>query len=317
MKKKIIFLGLTIFLMMLCALYLFFDFELKTFVINNFLIFNLRLPKLLIGIIAGIGLSVVGGLYQGLFKNPLAEPYLLGISSGSAFGAVITFYFHLDKIPYIGYFLLILNSFISGILTVALIMYISNYKKNLNLMYLLLTGVIINTFLFSLEFVIIIFSYGRLQYVLLWLWGNLPIIDYKYLLFISVMVLTGSFIIILNYKSVNLLSISKDFLISKGVDMKKKTTLLIVVSTVLIAGITSFCGIIGFIGLIVPHIIRLIIGFDFKKIFIYSFLIGPIFIIGADVINNFIFYPVKIPLGLVTTLIGAPIFFYLLRRTMK
>ncbi len=278
---------------------------------------NLRLPRLLIGIIAGIGLSVVGALYQGLFKNPLADPYLLGISSGSAFGAVLSFYFQLDKIPYFGNYILILNAFLSGILTVFLILFISNYRKNLNLMYLLLTGVIINTFLFSIEFLIIIFSHGRMQNVLLWLWGSLPILDYKLLILIGIIVIAGYFIILFNYKSVNLLSISKEFLISKGVNLKKKTLLLVIVSTVIIAAVTSLCGIIGFIGLIVPHIIRLIIGFDFKKIFLYSILIGPIFIVLSDLLNNLLFYPVTIPLGMITTIIGAPVFFYLLRRNIR
>jgi len=293
------------------------DFENRTLKWDPFLISNLRLPKLLIGILAGLALSTVGGLYQGLFRNPLAEPYLLGISSGSAFGAVLTFYFGWDKLPVIGHWILITNSFVSGILTVLLILFISNYKRNLNLMYLLLTGVIINTFLFSLEFLIIVFSYGRLQNVLLWLWGGLPVVDYKFLGIIGFFVLAGYSVILYNYRSVNLLSVSKEFMISKGFDLKRQTSILILVSTVMVAGVTSVCGILGFIGLIVPHIIRLIVGFDFKKIFLYSFLLGPFFIIASDTFNNLLFYPVKIPLGIITTLIGAPVFFYLLRRNMK
>ena len=317
MKQKIIFILLFFILLLLCYFYLAFDFEDKVLKWDRFLILNLRLPKLLIGVVAGIGLSIVGGLYQGLFKNPLAEPYLLGISSGSAFGAVITFYFGWDKIPLIGYPILIFNSFLSGILTVFIILFISNYKKNLSLMYLLLTGVIINTFLFSIEFLIIVFSYGRLQNVLLWLWGSLPVLDYRLLLLIGVIVFAGYGIILFNYKSVNLLSVSKEFLISKGLNLKRKTLILIFVSTIMIAGITSVCGILGFIGLIVPHIIRLIVGYDFKKIFIYSLLVGPIFIIISDTINHILFYPVNIPLGIITTLIGAPVFFYLLRRNIR
>ena len=317
MKKQVIFILLLALFFVICLFYLIVNFDIKTIEYDHFLVMNLRLPKLLIGIIAGIGLSVVGALYQGLFKNPLAEPYLLGISSGSAFGAVLSFYFQLDKIPYFGNYILILNAFLSGILTVFLILFISNYRKNLNLMYLLLTGVIINTFLFSIEFLIIIFSYGRMQNVLLWLWGSLPILDYKLLISIGVIVIAGYFIILFNYKSVNLLSISKEFLISKGVNLKKKTLLLVIVSTVIIAAVTSLCGIIGFIGLIVPHIIRLIIGFDFKKIFLYSILIGPIFIVLSDLLNNLFFYPVTIPLGMITTIIGAPVFFYLLRRNIR
>ena len=317
MKKQVVFISIFILFLIFCGFYLIIDFDIKTIEYDSFLVMNLRLPKLLIGIIAGIGLSIVGGLYQGLFKNPLAEPYLLGISSGAAFGAVLSFYFNLDKIPLIGNYILIFNAFLSGILTVFLILFISNYKKNLNLMYLLLTGVIINTFLFSIEFLIIIFSYGRMQNVLLWLWGSLPILDYGVLIMVGVIVLAGYFIILFNYKSVNLLSISKEFLISKGVDLKKKTLLFVIVSTVMIAAVTSLCGIIGFIGLIVPHIIRLIIGYDFRKIFLYSILIGPIFIIVSDLLNNLLFYPITIPLGMITTIIGAPVFFYLLRRNIR
>ncbi len=314
MKKIILF--LIVFAFLICF-YLLFNYETKHFEYNSFFLFYIRLPKLVLGILVGIGLSVVGGMYQGIFKNPLAEPYLLGVSAGCAFGSVITYYFQWDKISILGNSILIFNSFISGLLTVGLIVFISNYKKNLNLMYLLLTGVIVNTLLFSIEFILITYSMGRMQNVLLWLFGSLPILDYSLLGTLVVIVILGSIYIVFQYKNINLLSISSEFLISKGMNLKKTSYSLFIISTLVVAAITSLCGIIGFIGLIVPHIIRLFFGYDFKKILTYSFIFGPIFIIASDILHHSLFYPREIPLGMMTTLLGAPLFFYLLRRNVR
>ncbi len=275
---------------------------------------QLRIPRIIIAIIAGAGLSVVGASFQGLFKNPLAEPYLLGVSAGSALGTVISFYFNLQTIKYIGEFITIISSFIMGLIVISLVILISNFRRNFNMLSLILTGVIMNALLFSLQFLIIAFSYGRLHNVLLWLWGKIPPINY-YLIVILLILFVISYIKILtNYKAITLFSISEKMAESKGINIKKVSLEIIIFSTVIVASIVSVCGIIGFVGLVVPHIVRLIIGYNFKKILILVPLVGSIFMLGADFISRYLIYPSILPVGIVTSIIGAPLFFYLLKK---
>lgn len=316
MKRTFVILILVLFLF-LCALTLFFDFEKRVFRLDGFILSRVRMPRLILGVLAGMGLSMVGALYQGLFRNPLAEPYLLGISSGSAFGAVIGFYLGLEKIPVLGPTLIISGSFITGVLAMLGIMALSRYGKNQNLLFLLLSGVVVNTFLFALEFIIITFSLQRMQNVLLWLFGSLPVVGYAMLLPLAVIVLAGSLFLMLHFKSVNLMSISREFFLSKGLDVKKTTGSLFLVSTLMVAAITSLCGIIGFVGLIVPHLARFITGHDYRRIFPFTLLAGPFFLVLSDLLNKGLFYPREVPLGMLTTLIGAPLFFFLLRRSLR
>ncbi|MDD5066491.1 MAG: iron ABC transporter permease, partial [bacterium] len=280
--KKVYFILFLILFAGLVFFYLYFDFEKKAFIYSPFVFINLRLPRLFLALFMGLGLSMVGGLFQGIFRNPLAEPYVLGVSSGCAFGTVVGFFFSLEKVPVLGPYLLILLSLVSGLLTVVFIIWISQYRKNLNLMYLLLTGVIVNTFLFALEFILITFAFGRMQNVLLWLFGTLPVMDFPVVIVLMILILAGSVFILFHYRSINLLSISRDFLVSKGINLKRNTYSLFFVSTLMMAVLTSVCGIIGFVGLIVPHLVRLMVGNDFKKIFQYSFILGPLFVIFSD-----------------------------------
>ncbi|MBN1897985.1 MAG: iron ABC transporter permease [Spirochaetes bacterium] len=284
--------------------------------VNRTILFQLRIPRIIIAILAGAGLSIVGASFQGLFKNPLAEPYLLGISAGSALGAIISFFFNLHKIPYIGEFLVIINSFICGLGTMMLVIFISRFRKRFSMLALILTGVIMNAFLFSLEFLIIALSYGRLQNILLWLWGKIPPVNPLVVLSSSVLIIISFFKILFHYKAISLLAISESMAESKGINIHKVTYEIIIFSTIIVATIVSVCGIIGFVGLVVPHIIRLVIGNDYKKILVLVPLAGGSFLLFSDFISRFLLYPSVMPLGIVTSIIGAPLFFYLLKRNL-
>lgn len=284
---------------------------------RDLILFKLRIPRIILAIIAGAGLAVVGTSFQGLFKNPLAEPYLLGVSAGAAFGAVIGFYFNLQNLKYAGEFIIIINSFIGGIISIGMVILISNFRKNFNILSLILTGVIMNALLFSIQFLIIAISYGRLHNVLLWIWGKIPAVNYYILGLLIILFIISYFKILLNHQAITLFSISEKMAESKGINIKKVSLEIIIFATIIVASIVSICGIIGFVGLVVPHIVRLLIGHNFKNNLILSPIIGAIFMLIADFISRYILYPSVLPVGIVTSLIGAPLFFYLLKRNIK
>ncbi len=301
-------------LILLSLLYLFYNFTGEKIKNGNIILTYIRIPRLLMGIIAGAGLAVVGLAFQGLFKNPIAEPYLLGVSAGSSFGAVIGYYFHLQKIAVIGEFLIIANSFFWGLITVYLAMMIANFKKKLNIISLILTGVVMNALFYSIIFLIISLNYDRLSNMFLWLWGKIPSENYSIIILTSIIFLVSYFILLSKYKALTLLSISKNMAESKGIDVRKTSIAIIVYATLITSTIVSICGIIGFVGLIVPHIVRLIIGNDFKKLLIIAPIFGAAFMILSDIISRYLFYPSFIPVGIVTSIIGAPLFFFLMKR---
>ncbi len=297
----LIFLGISFF-------YLFFH--------NNSyeVLYEIRLPKLLIAIITGSGLGLVGAVFQAIFKNPLADPYLLGVSSGASLGTVIGFYFRLNSITYIGNFSIIFLSFITGLITIFLVFTLSNFYKTFNMLSLILSGVILNVLFYALSYLIIASDYFRLHNVILWLWGKISIYDFSTILLSLILICIYYFYLLYNYKILNLFLIGPEMVESKGFNYKKNTLILLVSSTIITSLIVSLSGIIGFVGLIVPHISRMIIGYDYKRVLILTPIIGAIFIILADIISTYLFYPQILPIGIISSIIGAPVFFIILRR---
>ena len=187
----LIFLGISFF-------YLFFH--------NNSyeVLYEIRLPKLLIAIITGSGLGLVGAVFQAIFKNPLADPYLLGVSSGASLGTVIGFYFRLNSITYIGNFSIIFLSFITGLITIFLVFTLSNFYKTFNMLSLILSGVILNVLFYALSYLIIASDYFRLHNVILWLWGKISIYDFSTILLSLILICIYYFYLLYNYKILNL-----------------------------------------------------------------------------------------------------------------
>ncbi len=276
---------------------------------------DIRLPKLLLAIIAGIGLGLSGLTFQSIFRNPLAEPYLLGVSSGAALGAVIGFYFNLQDIGQYGIFYIMILSFMFGIATIFLVFYFSDFFKKFNFLFLILSGIILNVFLYTVEYLIIASDFYRLNNVLLWLWGRIPIYNLYIISGALFFIFIYIFILLYNYKVMNLLSISREFADTKGYDTKKTMLLILIATTFITSLVVSLCGIIGFVGLIVPHIARLLVGHNYKDLIITTSIVGGIFLIISELISRILFYPAVIPIGIISALIGAPVFFYLLKKS--
>lgn len=278
--------------------------------IDKIIIFQIRFPRVLTAIFAGGGLAVAGAILQAIIRNPLAEPYILGISSGSAFGAVVS-------IAIVGSFSFAFTPFFSfiGSGSVTILVYLLGKRKGIiDINTMLLSGIMIGAFFSALIIIIITLSNEPVKNVLFWLLGNLANVNLKQSILISIVVLIFTVLTFIHSYRLNLIATGEEIATQLGIDaeLTKKTSYF--VASILTAVIVSITGIIGFIGLVVPHICRRIFSVDYRLLIPTSFLTGAMTLLLADVIARVILYPNELPVGSITALFGAPLFIYLLKK---
>ncbi|NFH69406.1 iron ABC transporter permease [Clostridium botulinum] len=279
------------------------------------IIWEIRFPRVLLGAICGAGLAICGVLMQCVTKNPIAEPYILGISSGASCGAV--FVIVLGGMSSIGINSVgggaFLGSLISGILVFAIG---TQMGKTTSTTRLVLSGMAIST-IFSALTNLLIYSAensNQAKSALFWTVGSLGGAKWEVLLFpfiILVVVMIGALVM---SKSLDILLLGDDSAIILGINIKLIKSIILILATLLTSALVSITGAIGFIGLVVPHICRTITGSDHKKLIALSSLIGAIFLIASDIIARGLFPPIEIPIGIITSLVGGPFFLYLISK---
>ncbi len=274
-------------------------------------ILSLRLPRILTAIIVGASLSIVGTVFQALFKNPLSEPYILGVSSGGALGAVIAISIGL-QFAGISFFALT-GSFLAFVLVYTFGRKYGDIDPNS----LLLSGVMINAFFSALILLIVSTMDQSFRTALFWLMGNLSLTNYSTIFYILTIFIISTFIFLYYSNGYNLISIDEENAIQFGINIRILKNLTLVSGSVLIGTIVSNVGIIGFVGLIVPHICRLIFGYDNRIVMPTSTFIGAIFMLLSDLLSRIILSPVELPIGSITAIIGSPIFIFLLKHKQK
>ncbi|MDX9745932.1 MAG: iron chelate uptake ABC transporter family permease subunit [Syntrophales bacterium] len=275
------------------------------------ILLSIRLPRVLLAGIVGAALSSSGVIFQALLRNPLADPYILGISGGAALGAVIGISFG-AAFASIGVPGL---AFGGALVTIFLIFSISRTSSGHSGTTLLLTGVIINAFFSALiMFFVSISTSGRLHSILFWLMGNLSLAQGYEIASTATALLTGFLVMFLHARPLNLLALGDETAMQLGVDTKKTKVLLLVTASLVTATAVSASGTIGFIGLIIPHMLRFMLGPDHRLLLPASVLFGATFLIVTDTIARSIMAPFELPVGVVTALCGAPYFLYLMRR---
>lgn len=280
--------------------------------------YNIRLPRVILAFIAGAALSVCGMCFQSLFRNDLATPFTLGIASGASFGVVL--YIFLGG-P------ILLNMYLSGtsiaaftgaLLALTIVFCLVKFKKNAQLGDILLGGVAINFFFSSL---ILIFQFqsenSKLGEMLYWMIGGLQIMGYEQINFVFLFVIFGLIIVFKNLKEMDLLTVGEDIAQSRGVPVEKVRRQLFLAVSLIVGAVVSVCGPIGFIGLMGPHICRRFIGPGHKYLFWASLLFGGLFLLISDTIARCIFYPTELPVGLITSTLGGPFFFWLILKGKK
>jgi len=272
------------------------------------IIFDIRLPRVLFAIAVGGGLSIAGGVFQSILMNPLAEPYILGISSGGTFGAVLSF---LIGVSFFGTQIL---SF-SGALIVMIIVFILGKRfGELEPNVLLLTGVMVGAFFSAAILLMITLLNDSLRTAVFWLIGNLSIAEKENLKYVLPVTFIVSLLLILNSSKYNLLSMGVDTAKQLGVNTSFVRNYTYLLTSIMIGTLVSVSGIIGFVGLLVPHVCRILFGVDNRIVLPASFFLGAAYLTLADTLARTLISPSELPVGAVTALIGAPIFIYLLRK---
>ena len=276
---------------------------------SNQPIFHLRLLRIIAAILVGSGLAVAGITLQSILRNPLAEPYLLGTSSGAGLAAVIAVIIGVSRV----YMPLI--AFVGAVLSIILVYSLGRSKGAIDDKSLILSGVIISVAFSSIiVFLVSLFGNEAMHEMNWWLWGSLQVYDYKLILLASLPVILGIFLIYIFAQDLNAISIGEEQAMHLGIDTTNIKKILILATSLITASLICICGIIGFVGLIVPHMMRLIVGPNHKTLIPTTCLAASIFIIFCDLFSRTLFAPIEIPIGVITAIIGAPIFIILLKK---
>jgi iron complex transport system permease protein len=271
---------------------------------------QIRLPRILFAIFVGGGLGITGAVFQAILMNPLAEPYILGISSGGTFGAVLSM---ILGVTILGTQIL---AFSGAVLVMFLVFFLGRKYHEINPNIMLLSGVMIGAFFSAAILLLIIFLNSSLRTAIYWMIGSLSFAKPDSLFLIIGIVSVSAIYLSLNANKFNILSLGDETAKSLGINSAKFKMIAYFVSSLLIGAIVSVSGIIGFVGLTIPHLCRLIWGVDNRKIIPISFFVGAIYLTIADTVARVAVAPSELPVGAVTALIGAPLFIYLLRRQM-
>jgi iron complex transport system permease protein len=275
------------------------------------ILWDIRFPRILMGLFVGASLAITGAALQALVRNPLADPYVLGISSGAAFGATIGLALGLGSIA--GGFGLPLFAFIGGGISIVLVYGIAASQGQLPMHQLLLAGVIVNAVCSALMmFATSILNPASLYRVVLWLMGTLSAPSLPMLAGIGGCLLVAIVLLLRESQALNLLAVGEDAARSLGVDSVRVQRTVFLVSAVLTGAVVSVSGMIGFVGMVIPHFVRILCGADHRLLLPASALGGGILLMVADTVARTVVAPAEIPVGVITALIGGPFFIYLL-----
>ena len=275
---------------------------------------NLRRPRVLLGMIVGASLSVCGVAMQALVRNRLADPFVLGVSSGASAFATLGMLFGTFSV--FGIYYLPISAFIGSLATITIVYAISRVKGRINITHLLLSGVVLSMIMDNLTSIIKLSAPNALglHNAEFWMSGSLAGAKWEYLTLPLAILLICIVILMLNHRGLNLLLLGEESAGALGANVGRLQKLLVIIAS-LMAGVTvSVSGCIGFVGLIVPHFTRLLVGSDHKKVLPVSALLGGILVVWVDVIGRIIIAPEELPAGILTAVIGGPIFIWLLKK---
>lgn len=278
------------------------------------ILLELRVPRVLSGALVGAALALCGAVLQALLRNPLADPYVLGISSGAALGAVLAILFGLGSIA-LGSYAVPAAAFSGALLTLLFVYFLARVQGRVPAQTMLLAGFIVSAFFLAIiMFLISWTSDERLFQVTFWLMGNLEYMASQPLGGICLYLLLGSAVLFSQAKDLNLVALGEETAAELGVEVERVKKVTFVFASLITGAVVSVSGLIGFVGLVVPHLVRMIWGPDHRFLLPASALTGAVLLVFADMIARTILAPSEIPVGVITALGGAPFFVYLLRR---
>lgn len=279
----------------------------------NDIVWELRVPRILLGMIAGAGLALCGCVMQAVVKNPLANPYILGISSGASLGATagILLGFHLFGYVSIGF-----TAFLGALISSYIVYIIAHIGGRTSSVKLLLAGMAVNALCsaFSSFIVYVAADAEGIQKVTFWLMGSLASGRWHSILPVSIVVLLSILFFLTQFRGLNLLLMGDEVAISLGTDLNRIRKIYLLIVSLIVGMIVWNCGTIGFVGLIIPHVVRMFVGTDHRKLIPISVLVGALFLLWCDVVAKIVLKGVELPIGIITSMIGSPLFIYLMVR---
>ena len=276
----------------------------------------IRLPRTILMMASGAALAGSGAAYQGLFRNPLADPYLIGVASGAGLGAVLAMMLKTYQSGTLVYFVPF-SALIFALLTVFIVYQIAHIGQTVPTTNLILAGVAVSSLLTALTSFFMINSSGELRQALVWLLGGASTSGWQPVFAITPYILAGICIMILMGHSLNVLQFGDEQAKQLGLRVNRVRKVVVVGATLSAAAAVSFVGIIGFVGLIVPHLVRILWGNDYKRLIPLAIINGASLLIVADILARTIMAPQVLPVGIITSLAGAPFFLWVLRRAKQ
>ena len=286
---------------------------------HEIIIMEVRLPRVVLGALVGSALAIGGCAMQGLFRNPMASPYILGVSSGAAFGAslaiilTVSFGFAVGSTE----IFIPLMAFIFAMIAVFLAYFIAKERGKVPMETLLLAGIAIMTFFTAMVSLLKYIAGEELRGIVLWLMGGLWMSTWDKVAIAFPLILLSIGVIIFYSRDLNIMLLGEEHALDLGINTESVKKIILVFASLVTAAAVSVSGIIGFVGLIIPHIVRIFVGPDHRVLLPASCLVGAMFLIWSDIIARTIIQPTELPVGIITASVGAPFFLYLLRRRRK
>jgi iron complex transport system permease protein len=281
--------------------------------ITQVIILDVRLPRIVLAIIAGAGLAASGATMQGVLRNPLVSSYILGISSAAGFGAALALVFGVSIFTPVGGYLVVGNAFIFSLIAMFLVYGIARLRS-INTETVILAGVAVG-YLFSALLSLIQYvapEYEALRAVVFWLMGGLSSAKWENILIMFPIVSITILLMAKKSWDLNVMSLGEEVATSAGVNSKRTLSICMILATLATASIIAFTGVIGFICLVSPHISRMLIGSDHRFLIPCSILVGSVLLLASDTVARLVLAPTELPVGIVTSLLGVPFFIYML-----
>ena len=277
------------------------------------IVWRIRLPRVLLAALAGATLSLGGLVFQAILRNPLAEPYILGISGGSAIGAIIGILLGLSRFPGVA-----LLAFGGSMATLILVVVIASVKLSLKQDSLILAGVMVNAFCSSvIMFLLSITQDSRLHNILFWLMGDLSMSDTNQILILATALLPCFALLFLLARPMNLLLMGEELAANMGLNVRFVSIVLMVITSFMVSAVVCHSGLLGFVGLVMPHLLRLLFGPDHRLLVPSCILGGGAYLVLCDLLARSLPAQGEMPVGVITAMIGAPLFIFLLQRSRR
>ena len=274
------------------------------------ILMNIRLPRTLVAALVGVNLALSGAILQAIMKNPLADPHIIGISSGAGLMGILV----LLVLPEMGW--LVTPAAFVGAMGAAMLIYILSWKNGIRPIRIILAGVAVSAFLGAGISALMIFYSDRVHNALMWMVGGLSARSWPHVAMLWPYTLSGGLLALLSARHLNILQLGDE--LAKGLGLRVELTrlLLTAVASLLAASAVSVVGLLGFVGLIVPHAARLMVGSDYRYLLPASALLGAAVVTLSDTFARTAFAPVELPVGIIMAVLGAPFFLFLLRREL-